>query len=41
MAEYTSTCIADHHRTFRGLFARLRNRLWWIRHDYCKEARRG
>lgn len=32
---YKNTCIADHRATIRGPFARLRNYLWWKRHDRC------
>lgn len=35
---FTNTCIADHRKVISGPFARLRNYLWWRKHNKCDEV---
>ena len=35
MVTYKSVCCANHRVIFRGVFARLRNYLWWRKHNEC------
>lgn len=32
---YENTCAANHHTVIKGPFAKLRNRLWWRKHEDC------
>lgn len=41
MAKYISTCIANHQAEFSGPFARLRNRIWWMFHEWCEDPGHG
>jgi hypothetical protein len=33
---YGNTCVANHKRVIRGLFATWRYNRWWRKHDNCE-----
>lgn len=38
---YYNICAANHSIKIKGPFARIRNLLWWHKHDACKEPTGG